>query len=146
MITKGYIVKKVEDSTNKFLVRIPIYETVEDYAEEALYEATLSYTPGNLNAYREGDCVYLSFEDNDPSKIVILGKLFLGEEEEATAAENIATLDVNGTTQLSKDTYVGGVRVDQLFASKEDITNLQQELQSAITYRVLYDSEGNPLT
>lgn len=143
MITKGYIVEKIKEVPNKFLVRIPIYETVEDTLEEALYEATLSYTPGNLNSYREGDCVYLSFEDNDPSKIIIIGKLYLGDEEEATTAQNAATLDVAGTTQLSKDTYIGGVRIDKLFASKAEVKAVQSSL---ITYRVKYDSSGNPIT
>lgn len=147
MITKGFIKEKVSEDSNKFIVRLPIYETVEDNStEEALFEATVSYVPGNLNVYRPGDCVFVSFEDNDPSKIVILGKLYLGDEEEAVAAQNAQTLDVTGVTQLSKDTYIGGVRVDKAFASKADILNIEQELEKQITYRIKYDSEGNPVT
>lgn len=146
MITKGYIIKRVSEESNKFIVRLPIYETVDNPTEEALYEATVSYVPGNLNVYRPGDCVFVSFEDNDPSKLIILGKLYLGDDEEAVAAQNAQTLDVSGTAQLSSDTYVGGVRIDKAFASKVDIQNIQQQVDKQITYRIKLDSEGNPIT
>lgn len=137
MITKAYILGKISNSTYK--VRIPIFE--RDVAEREIptYEATLSYNPGTLDSYREGDVVYVSFEDNDYANVVIIGKLYQGNESQATSYQSAQSLNVAGETELTNETYINGVNINDIFLKQADFNNYVTKIVPSITYRILQD-------
>lgn len=137
MITKAYILGKISNSTYK--VRIPIFE--RDVAEREIptYEATLSYNPGTLDSYREGDVVYVSFEDNDYANVVIIGKLYQGNESQATSYQSAQSLNVAGETELTNETYINGVNINDIFLKQADFNNYVTKIVPSITYRILQE-------
>lgn len=143
MITKAYIVGKTDN--NKYKVRIPIFENNNDQSnnldiiteDTPIYEATLSYNPGTIDSYREGDIVYISFEDNDYANVVIIGKLYQGDEETPTNYQAAQTLNVSGETELTSETYIDGVNINDMFLKQSDFNNYVNTLVPSITYRIL---------
>lgn len=129
MVTKAVIAARL-DNSNKYLVRIPVLESSGNSSEllssnAPLHEAALSYTPGNINGYVQGDVVYISFENNDLSNVVIIGKLWLGSEEEVTNNLQAQTLKVNGSTELNGDVRVNGVLVSTMNENRQAIETLK---------------------
>lgn len=146
MLTKAIIVSKTENNT--YMVRIPIFEgnssgdfSLENSSEAPQYEATLAYSPGQLDSYKVGDIVYVQFEDNEEENVVITGKLYTGETE-STGYVNSERVNVTGETDLSSETYIDGVKIGNLFMSKNDMKYYDRIIDSSIRYRILDDS-GN---
>lgn len=143
MITKAYIIGKTDN--NKYKVRIPIFENNNDQSNDLdtitedtpIYEATLAYNPGTIDSYREGDVVYISFEDNDYANVVIIGKLYQGDEETPTNYQTAQTLNVSGETELTSETYIDGVNINDMFLKQSDFNNYLNTLVPSITYRIL---------
>lgn len=129
MTTKAYIVGHKADSST-YTVRIPLFETAGSvpgkgtYLNSSLFEATLSYQPGNLNSYAVGDCVFVVFEDNRMAKPVIVGRLYSGSEGKATDAVNASSLSVANKAVLPGDTTVGGVAVSKLIQNCDSLNGL----------------------
>lgn len=129
MITKAIIINKIEDTPNKFLVRIPLFEGSGNSCEvsgntDMPFEATLCYNPGNYDSYLPNDIVYVSFEDNLYANAVILGKLYTGEENKAVGSQSINTLNVEGTTNLNGNVKVNGVDLSKINQHNQAINNL----------------------
>lgn len=129
MITRAIVLGKVEDSPNKYWVRIPVFEgTGNSSADADMYEkyaASLCYTPGSLDVIRNGDRVYVSFIDNDYSNIVILGNMYLGDEADKAAHQSATSLSVDGSASLNGNVTINGVSLDKLTAEhSQAISNL----------------------
>lgn len=143
MITKAYIVNKTDNNT--YRVRIPIFESNNNQSNELseitentpVFEASLSYNPGTIDSYKAGDVVYVSFEDNDYDNVVIIGKLYQGNEDEVTNYQAAQTLNVIGETELTNETYINGVNINDIFLKQSDFNNYINTLTSPITYRIL---------
>lgn len=79
MITKAIVDSKVE-GTNKYRVRIPLFENVSSNIggsyKGSLQEATVCTLPNVSNIVNPGDVVFVSFEENDFGKPIILGHLY----------------------------------------------------------------------
>jgi hypothetical protein len=119
MITKGYVIKKSTDSSNKYSVRIPILESAgiglnSNGLNSSVYDCTLSHNPGTYEALRPGDCVFISFEDNNYAKPIILGKLFVNVEEESSGYQYNTDLKVTHKATLPIDTTIGSVPFDNI--------------------------------
>jgi len=129
MTTKAYIVGHKAGSP-AYTVRIPLFETAGSvpgkgtYLNSSLFEATLSYQPGNLNSYAVGDCVFVVFEDSRMAKPVIVGRLYSGSEGKATDAVNASSLSVADKAVLPGDTTVGGVTVSKLIQNCDSLNGL----------------------
>lgn len=141
MITKAIIVGKSTTAENKYLVRIPVLESagnsnqISISTNEPLYEAALSYTPGNLNGFVAGDIVYVGFEDNRLDGIIILGKLWLGSEENLTNNLQGTSLYINGSTTLDGDVTINGVTLSTVTKNRQAINNLNdisEDLQGQV--------------
>jgi hypothetical protein len=114
MITKGYVIKKSTESPNKYSVRIPIFESTgiglnTNGLNSSIYDCTLSHNPGTYEALIPGDCVFISFEDNNYAKPIILGKLFVNVEEESSGYQYNTDLKVTHKATLPIDTTIGNV-------------------------------------
>lgn len=149
MLTKGIVETLVDEFTAK--VRIPIYngvKTSRDFTPDAdLNNATICATNNTANIIHEGDIVYVSFEDNDISKPVILGLLHRASESSNInnmQDYNVRILNVNSTAKLTHDTYIGNITptdINNLFGTKGNIqdqintcdnrlTTLEQSIQT----------------
>lgn len=140
MITKAYIIRKSENNVNKFYIRIPIFETpglnINQKLNNNIIEATLCYTPGSLDSYKEGDCVFITFENNQLSRPIILGKLYIGEEEIATTYDFLNKLKVITEADLPDNTKIGDITYNDLF----QLIQNQKILEDKIN-----DIETNPI-
>lgn len=134
MITKGVIIRKSENE-NKWMVRIPIFEevgnsSVLDDPNSPVYEASVSYSPGILDSYLPGDIVYLSFEDNSLSTIIILGKLYQGDNVDPISFAKLDKLYVNSDTELNGNIKVNGLDLSMIGDHNQAIDNLINKTDS----------------
>lgn len=124
MITKGYVVKQT--SENKYLVRIPVLNSVEgskhSTPDAELSEAILSTLPAASNVLHEGDCVIVGFENNDFGYPIILGHLFAESINNTPIDLCVRHLDVSkdsaSRAELPYNTTIGKV-------TAEEISNLE---------------------
>lgn len=122
MITKA-IIKNKDSNSNKYEIRIPLFESAGQ-TWEYVVKATLSYQPGNLDAYKPGDIVYISFENNDLARPVILGKLYQGNEDTPSNFSNNAKLNVTESAVLPIDTKLADLSFQEVYnALKNNKTN-----------------------
>jgi hypothetical protein len=82
MITKG-IIKSIDYNNNTCIIRIPLFENAAQ-KDEVYATATFAIQPGFINSYNENDVVIISFEENRINSPIILGKLYLGIDKEAS--------------------------------------------------------------
>ena len=122
MLTKAIILNRLLD--NHYLVRIPILENPND-SEISKVEATLSHTPGIVEAFKKDDVVIVGFEDHSPYKPIILGKLFVDEDEnEPRGYAQVESLEVKESASLPNDLTIGGrdfQNVSQMFDNLQDL-------------------------
>lgn len=133
MITKG-IVEELKGYQAK--VRLPIYDglanTKNATSNENLSYATVCVTTNLNNSLNVGDIVYVSFEDNDKGKPVILGQLY--KEEMNTLADiklnsaNINQLTVNKNASLPQNTSIGSISFKEIAALSGIKDNIQNQI------------------
>ena len=120
MVTKGIITSiPIDSESNKYEVRLPFFESAIEDAEEVIYEATLSESPGINQGYNIGDIVYCTFEDNNLGRPVIIGKLFTTDTDNTSAEIETLDLDVTKRASLPANTTIGN-------ATTKDIANISE--------------------
>lgn len=106
MITKG-IIKTINYSNNTCRVRLPLFENVAT-SGEVVMEAIFSTQPGSYNGYAEEDVVFVDFENGQLDNPIIIGKLFLGANNETKEGKkgglSIDSLNVARNASLPIDT------------------------------------------
>lgn len=113
MITKGIIVNKILGK-DKYNVRIPFLEQTDTIC---IREASICQNPGTNMSFNENDVVFISFEDHNSSKPVIIGKLELSKNNNlAVGSQNNEILNVSLKATLPKDTTIGNISYNQLEA------------------------------
>ena len=150
MITKG-IVEELKGYQAK--VRLPIYDglanTKNATSNENLSYATVCVTTNLNNSLNVGDIVYVSFEDNDKGKPVILGQLY--KEEMNTLADiklnsaNINQLTVNKNASLPQNTSIGSILSKEIAALSGIKDNIQNQIDNSIIYSQSIISNPNLL-
>ena len=104
MVTKG-IIKTLDLTGNTCTVRLPLFETAGN--DHIIGTATISNTPGSYNGYKEGDVVWVAFEDGSMNSPVVIGKLYLGVEEERKDPRGVLNVEnstVSKTASMPADT------------------------------------------
>lgn len=117
MITKAIILNRIIN-TNTYSVRVPFLESSINETGERV--ATVSSNASISGEYRVGDVVYVSFEDHKANKPVIIGKLYLGNDE-PRGFGNFESLNVIDKVNLPTNTTVGG---RSLFSLLNKIENM----------------------
>ena len=132
MITKGYIVGKSEVK-NKFKVKLPIFDTpglnINQKLNSTILDATICYNPGAYPEYKVNDIVYVGFEDNDLSRPVILGMLYL-EDKTSQSRIDCSNLQVYNKAIMPKDSSLSNIKIsdiNNLFGKVDFIYNQLKE-------------------
>lgn len=117
MVTKAIILNRVSNS-NTYVVRIPFLDVSGMPSERRI--ATLSTNPSIIEEYKVNDVVYVSFEEHKANKVVIIGKLYVGESEPRGHA-NLESLMVSNNVTLPSDTTIMGVKMSELITRIENL-------------------------
>ena len=111
MVTKG-ILQTIDFNGNTCTVRLPYFETAS-INDPIVLNATIMMVPGVYNGYKPNDVVLVAFEDGQINNPAVIGKLFLGtnnESAEPRGAIDVANLKVgqDATSPVdTKLTYAG---------------------------------------
>lgn len=111
MITKA-IVEKVIDPYS-IRIRVPLIDRVASSsvhtAEEDLDVALVCTLPGCHPNIKPGDIVFVSLDDADTDRAVILGYLYRTKETETYCDLVLSRLRVLNSVTMPKDTSIGNV-------------------------------------
>ena len=105
MVTKG-ILQTIDFNGNTCTVRLPYFETAS-INDPIVLNATFMMVPGVYNGYKPNDVVLVAFEDGQINNPVVIGKLFLGtnnESAEPRGAIDVANLKVGQDATIPVDT------------------------------------------
>lgn len=141
MLTKGYIVELATKTSNKFKVRIPLFDSAGQDTltnEDNTVDATLCYEPSNLNSYKVGDCVFIEFENDEESKPVIMGKLYTTSTKETRGLGNLNTLNVSSSATLPLDSTLGDVKL-QAFIDNLKLSQNNKDRINQLSIKVVED-------
>lgn len=139
MVTKGIVEQVLKNNTVR--VRLPVYDrpvianvynSLNDLSIASI--CTLPNTRLNL---QKGDIVFVTFEDNDFAKPVILGCLYSEYMSKSLPEITLNSLAVSVNTHLSSDTYIGNVLPQDI----ENLTGTSGNLQAQINLLVNIASE-----
>lgn len=111
MITKAIILGK-DVSANTYSVRIPFFESAG--GSQSVFNATLSTQPSLKEEYKEGDIVFVGFEDHHIENVIILGRLYLLEQEEPRGFANLESINIANEAKLPSNTLIGGIKGEDL--------------------------------
>lgn len=141
MIIKG-ILKTIDYNNNSCTVRLPLFETTSSSGEVVL-PAIFMNQPGMFNGYNEGDIVFVDFENNKLEAPIIIGKLYLGSEKEASNSQKgglkVASLTVDSNATLPLDTKLvfnhtsSDVPVDKGLSSYKSIIDIIKAIHTTET-------------
>ena len=134
LVTKAIIKKLPAPGNNIYRVRIPIFEQAgvkPAETNDSTYDATLCYIPGTAHSLEVEDVVYVTFEDNEYSNVVIIGKLFLNDKKDEESALNInaRSIEVKAKAVLPKNTTIGSVKGQELISTVEQVKNLTGQIE-----------------
>lgn len=105
MILKAIVVGKSKrpNEENKYIVRIPIIHGVagspQCTPDNLLPSATVCGVPGFTNTARDGDIVYVSFENEEFDEPVIIGQLISNTDPYDVNLDNITDTRANAVLQ-----------------------------------------------
>lgn len=130
MVTKAYIQDVI--SRHSVRVRIPLYHKLEEVngstPNSELSIAPICTLPNVITDPHPGDIVFVSFEENDLSKPVIMGYLSKDNMGEALSSIKCEDLDAQGDVILSKYTTIGEIGYDTIFHLKGLKQNIVEKL------------------
>lgn len=109
MMTKAYVIGKDTAESNKYLVNIPILNPSEvnlTVESTITASATVSCLPGVTEPVHTGDCVFVTFEDNDLKKPIIVGHLF-ADINSTPVSISVENLIVNHSADLPESSTIG---------------------------------------
>lgn len=143
ILTKAYITELPAEDSNIFKVRVPM---MEDNTEgEAIFDATCVQIAGIYNTYNIGDCVYVSFEGDEITNAVILGKLMSADETPNGNGQYNTTEDlvVADRAELPENTTIGGVSVTEILQKVNAFGNLSTSIENRSGQGLGYKEVGS---
>lgn len=136
MVTKG-IIKTIDYSGNTCTVRVPFFETANN--DEIVSTATVSNTPGSYNGYKVGDVVWVAFENGSMDHPVVIGKLYLGVENEKAdprGALNVVDSSISNSAEIPFNTKLNANLAENVANTNVPFSSLEQVANSLSTAEV----------
>ena len=138
-MTRGIVEKVIDKYT--ILVRLPLYDKGPNAADavptESLPAAVICSPPRLSYNIMVGDIVFVSFEDNNRNKPVIVGYLYREALTESQYSDIIlGNLEVKNQANLPRDTSIGDIsnlEISYLFGLKDNIQYQIDKLNIAIS-------------
>ena len=142
-MTRAIVEGMVDDF--HYRVRIPVLNKIAAAIGatpvEELSIATIAVSPGVSPKFRNGDIVFVEFEEGDTSKPVIVGSLFNTLDSQVVSDAKFDSLSVNVNTTLQRETQIGEVTADNIANIKGLNTNVQYEIDSNKTQHTEFVSQ-----
>lgn len=137
MLTRA-IIKSINSSQSEAELYVPLYANHSDIPGlSSYYKATISTPVGIKPQYRVGDVVYVSTENNDPSKLVIIGTLYRPKVKSDNVSDAIhGSIKVSVDAQLPSDTWIGLVSPKNIKTLKNCRSNIQDQLDSNVRQKI----------
>lgn len=114
-----------------YRVRIPIINKLKSSVSatptEELAIATIAAIPGCSPKFRNGDIVFVEFEERDTSKPVIVGRLYNTDDKTIASDANFDSLVANVNVELPVDTTIGKVTKTNIMYLEGLNSNVQYE-------------------
>lgn len=114
-----------------YRVRIPIINKLKSSVSatptEELAIATIAAIPGCSPKFRNGDIVFVEFEERDTSKPVIVGRLYNTDDKTIASDANFDSLVANVNVELPVDTTIGKVTKTNILYLEGLNSNVQYE-------------------
>lgn len=131
MFTKAIIEQVIDDFSYK--VRIPVYNraqyAVSSTPTSQLPIAHVCCPPGYFPSYSVGDIVYVTFEDNNTNKPVIIGQLFCKKSFNSTLSSlKLNNLEITSSANLPKNTFIGEIKGYEIQSLKDISNNIQYQI------------------
>ena len=111
MLTKAIIVSVPKDGSNWYTCRVPLFEDTS--GTEVVFDALSCHAPGVYGGLNVGDCVYVAFEDAKLNIPVIIGRLYVNEQDDYSKGY-FNNLLVTNTANLPFNTTIGGINISEL--------------------------------
>ena len=130
MITTGVITGKFfdKDGVTLYNVDISIFRDPTSDRGQSIVSATCCATPGQYEAYNDGDKVYISFVNNSISHPVILGKIYQNLEEASVTKPasyfKVNSLEVTEDAVLPANTKIGNLDLSNLEVTALGLNNV----------------------
>ena len=142
MITKAIIKRLCTLDDNHFSVYVPLLRKANADEADATMEATLICIPGIENTLQVGDVVYVSFEDDNYDRPIILGNLYIGQKEKDDITTTLTTksIEVTETNKLPLNTIIGDISVMDL---QTKLTGLK-DINHIEAVNVIYGNTSMP--
>ena len=117
------IIEEIKDDGFQILVRIPYFDKLESSlgSNKNLYSATVCTLPGCKPCFSIGEIVFITFENNDNSKPVIVGTLHRKNPGMSSVDVSCQSLNVEVDATFSNETL-------NEIAKKIEIPQIQPEL------------------
>ena len=142
MVTKAIVEQIIDDYTIR--VRIPLFDKIASDLTATrtadLSEATICFLANSYMGVSLGDIVYVSFEDNDRSKPVIIGHLSCNKDYESAASLVLHNLSIDSSCNLPANTLIGNIRYEQLLNAIQLQNNLNN-LTNALRLQLIEQSK-----
>lgn len=114
-----------------YRVRIPIINKLKSSVSatptEELAIATIAAIPGCSPKFRNGDIVFVEFEERDTSKPVIVGRLYNTDDKTIASDANFDSLVANVNVELPVNTTIGKVTKTNILYLEGLNSNVQYE-------------------
>ena len=135
MLTKAYVEEIVSDYQVR--VRIPIFDKFASSqgatTTEQLSISPICTIPGGRYNYAVGDIVFVTFEDNDLGRPVILGQLYADIDNKGLASLTVDSIEVQQEAVLPEKTTIGNISSQKLRdMSQFDFYGTQSDLSQAM--------------
>ena len=129
MLTLGKVVD-VLTTENKLRVRTPVFETSGD-PTQVILTCAVCHDPGSINGYKVDDTVYVTFTDNEFNRPVVLGKLYLGlDNEENSNSLKADSIEVSNSAILPANTKIGQLSLLDLDNNIKKLTTIENVLNN----------------
>lgn len=111
LFTKAIVTALPKEGDNWYTCRIPIFE--DTTGTEINYQTLSCHAPGVYGGLNVGDCVYVAFEDAKLNIPVIIGRLYVNEQDDYSKGY-FNNLLVTNTANLPFNTTIGGINISEL--------------------------------